>query len=148
MAGTQHHRSIPDRRTKYLMILALIGGLIYLINRWLIIPMDASPAFFRNHLGDFLALPVYLPLSALLAIRLGIIPADFRLDIHHILAGVLIFSLIFEVILPSFDSSLTRDFLDTLAYLAGGMVVYVVGAIQSDLKGSSPPDEHTNSAAS
>jgi len=66
-----------------------------------------------------------------MALKLKIIVTNFRLRIVHILITVTIFGLIFEVVLPTLDPSLTRDPRDILAYLVGGLIVYGVGAIQS-----------------
>ena len=125
MAGLQHHRFDPDRRLKYLIILALLAALTYLANRWIIIPQESSAPFFRNHLGDILALPVYLPLSLYLAIRLAVIPKDFNFNIGHIFGAVILFSLIFEGLLPMVDESSSRDPWDIVAYLVGGLLVYL-----------------------
>lgn len=134
MVGTEHHRLDSDRSFKYLMVLALFSALIYLVNRWLIIPLPQAPAFFTNYLGDVLALPVYLPLSFYLAVKLNIIPKDFRFGLSHILVAVLIFSVIFEGIIPYIDESLTRDPFDILAYLAGGLLVVGVSTIAGRVK--------------
>jgi len=73
-----------------------------------------------------LALPVYLPLSYYLAWRLGLIMDDFQIKITHILGAVIIFSLLFEGLLPFIDATSTRDPIDILAYFAGGLVLYIV----------------------
>jgi len=108
------------------MLLALISALIYLVNRGIMIPGDHVPAFFRDYLGDILALPIYLPLSFYLSLRLDIVPENFQFSHLHILGAVILFSIIFEGIIPAIDQSSTRDPLDILAYLLGGFIVYVV----------------------
>ncbi|MBT3228117.1 MAG: hypothetical protein HOD43_10685 [Candidatus Marinimicrobia bacterium] len=110
-----------------LMILAGVSAFIYALNRLLIIPMLPEIGFFNKYLGDMLALPVYLPLSFYLAWRLHLIPEDFQLQLTHIIGAGIIFSILFEGIIPIIDSTSTRDPVDILAYFAGGLVVYLVG---------------------
>ena len=105
VARTQHHRPDLDRCLKHLMILALISALAYLINRMVIIPKPNSPVFFRDYLGDVLALPVYVPLSFFLAVKLEVIPGDFQLNFTHVIFTVLLFSLIFEGLIPVVDKT-------------------------------------------
>ncbi|MCF6238462.1 MAG: hypothetical protein L3J79_06580 [Candidatus Marinimicrobia bacterium] len=96
------------------------------MNRWFIIPQANSPDFFREYLGDILALPVYLPLSFYLALKLDIVSPDLELGIGHIVGAVLIFSVIFEGVVPLIDKSSTSDIWDILAYFGGGLIVYLV----------------------
>ena len=42
---------------------------------------------------------------------------------------VIIFGFLFEGVVPVFDATTTRDPFDILAYLAGGLVVYIVGSM-------------------
>ena len=82
------------------MILAGVSAFIYALNRLLIIPMLPEIGFFNKYLGDMLALPVYLPLSFYLAWRLHLIPEDFQLQLTHIIGAGIIFSILFEGIIP------------------------------------------------
>ncbi len=131
MARSQHHRLDTDRPLKHLIVLALTAALVYSLNRWFIIPIAKSPAFFQEYLGDILALPVYLPLSVYIAVRLRIIPQCFQLHFGHILGAVILFSIIFEGLVPLFDDSSTRDLLDVAAYLLGGVFVYLTNRLYS-----------------
>ncbi|MBC8376298.1 MAG: hypothetical protein H8E26_09635 [FCB group bacterium] len=108
------------------MILAAVSAGIFAINRLLLIPLLPELGFFRKYFGDVLALPVYLPLSYYLAWRLGLIMDDFRIKITHVLGAGIIFSLLFEGLIPFIDESSTRDPMDILAYFAGGLVLYIV----------------------
>ncbi|MEA3288031.1 MAG: hypothetical protein U9Q77_11755 [Candidatus Marinimicrobia bacterium] len=125
MAEHQHDSADSDRCLKHLMILALFAALLYLVNRWVVIPQVNRSPFFRDHLSDVLALPVYLPLSFYLAVRLDMIPENFQLGVGHILGAVILFSIIFEGLVPLIDNSATRDLWDVPAYLAGGLIVYI-----------------------
>lgn len=126
MAKPQHHRPDLDRCFKHLIILALISALVYLINRWILMPRPGTSVFFRDYLGDILALPVYLPLSLYLSFKLEIVPAAYQLNHFHVLGAVILFSVIFEGIVPLIDASATSDPFDMLAYLFGGFIVYFV----------------------
>lgn len=121
---TNHELGLPLRR---LMILAGVSATVYALNRLLFIQMMPEFGFLRQYLSDILALPVYLPVSLFFAWRLHLIPVDYRLHFTHILAAVVIFSLIFEGIIPVFDKSTIGDPFDILAYFAGGFLVYIVG---------------------
>ncbi|MCF7808704.1 MAG: hypothetical protein K9M49_05605 [Candidatus Marinimicrobia bacterium] len=113
---------------KRLIWLAGVSAILYLINRFVLVEMVADPTFFKSYVGDFFALPVYLPLSIWLAHKFAIIDETFTLSIWHLLLAVLIFSIIFELIVPVIDSSSTRDFGDIIAYLDGGILVFIVSA--------------------
>jgi hypothetical protein len=129
MAGTQYHRSHPDSSVRHLVILALVAALLYFINSWFLISRYNEINFLRDHLGDMLALPVYLPLTLYLAMRLDIVKSSFKFSAVHVLISTILFSLIFEGFLPSFVESSTRDPMDGLAYLMGGVLVYLVDSI-------------------
>ncbi len=110
-----------------LMILAGVSASIYVLNRFLLIPRLPEIGFFNKYLGDMLALPVYLPLSFYLAWRLHLISEDFQFKITHIVGAGIIFSILFEGLIPAIDATAIRDPWDILAYFAGGLVVYGVG---------------------
>jgi len=120
---------VQNPRIKRLIILAAISSILYLLNRFLIIPTQSEFSFFSNYFGDLLALPVYLPLSVYLAQRLKLIPDDFQLTLLHILFAGLLFSILFEGIVPAIDSAATRDPWDIVAYFVGGFVVYGIGSV-------------------
>ncbi len=111
-------------RRRRLLILALCAALIYVLNRTLIIPQASEWSFFSKYLGDILALPVYIPLSMYLALKLKLIEANFELQFIHILGAVIIFSVVFEGFLPLIDTHSHADFWDILAYLLGGIILY------------------------
>ena len=110
------------------MILAGVSATVYALNRVLIIQVIPEVGFLRKYLSDLLALPVYLPVSLYLAWRLHLIPEDYKLRFSHIMGAVIIFSLLFEGIVPVIDITTTRDPFDILAYFAGGLLVYIVSS--------------------
>ncbi len=102
---------------------------LYGINRLMIIPRFGNIVFFRDYLGDLLALPVYLPASLFIGIKLNIVVEDFEFRFIHVVGAGLIFSVIFEALLPMIDSTSIRDPFDSLAYFAGGMIVLLVSSV-------------------
>lgn len=111
---------------KSLLVLAGISALIYVLNRFLIVPSLLEPGLFSNYVGDFLALPVYLPLSLLLSVKLGIVHQNYTFNFYHILGAVLVFSVLFEGLIPVVHDTAISDPWDIMAYLMGGIVVYIV----------------------
>ena len=85
------------------------------------IPFSADTSFFRRYLGDVLALPVYLPLAIYAAFRLSLITANFRLTWRPVVLTALLFTVIFEGLVPLLSSRASADPWDALAYLAGGL---------------------------
>lgn len=109
-----------------LLTLSVISAGLFSINRLVLIPSFPDVHFLKQYLADFLALPAYLPLSLYLAWRLNLIPETFRLRFSHILGASLIFGLLFEGVIPMVDETAIRDPMDVLAYLLGGVLVYIV----------------------
>jgi len=112
---------------KRLLLLAGISVCLYAINRLVVIPIFPEVGFFKKYLADILALPAYLPLSVYLAWRLHLIPDPFKFHPVHIFGAGIIFSVLFEGIIPLIDSTSISDPIDVLSYFAGGLVVYLVG---------------------
>lgn len=110
------------------MGLAAVAAVTYAINRWGLTQTDQTPSILRAYLGDLLALPVYLPLSAYLARQLKLIPRHFRFRVSHILLAVILFGILFEGLLPLMDGRATRDLGDIMAYLIGGGLILLVQA--------------------
>ncbi len=129
MVGIKLDRPDPNRRLKYLMNLALFAALSYLVNRWFIIPRESSPEFFHEYFSDALALPVYIPLSLFAAVKLDLISQEFRIRSFHMLGIVIIFSLLFEGLVPVLNKASTRDLWDVAAYLTGGILVLLVSKL-------------------
>jgi len=102
---------------------------LYSINRLIIIPRFGHIVFFRDYLGDLLALPVYLPASLFIGIKLNIVVENFEFQFFHVMGAVFIFSILFEALLPMIDSTSIRDPFDILAYFAGGLIVLLVSSI-------------------
>ncbi|MDR6923306.1 hypothetical protein [Chryseobacterium sp. 2987] len=77
-----------------------------------------------NHFTDFITVPMYTYLiEYLMNKRMGY---SWKPDLKFILTSVLYLSLLFEAICPLISERFTGDLLDVLAYLAGGMLYYVL----------------------
>jgi hypothetical protein len=76
-----------------------------------------------NYLLDFLCLPIVLELTTF-AMRI-VVSQHFSLNKYQIAFSVLYVGLLFELILPAYQSRFHADLLDVVAY-AGGAVVWKV----------------------
>jgi len=130
------------------MVLAYIAVALYTFNRFIMIPQFSNIVFFHEYLGDLLALSVYLPASLFVGIKLNIVPNHFEFRFSHIVVAVILFSVIFEGILPAIDSTSVRDPFDILAYFAGGLIVLIVSVTSGKSAEREPAGEHSDDADS
>lgn len=82
------------------------------------------PVFFTSWFSDFLAIPFIM---LLFRIILGLFENDYKnksLPIYFIATAVIVYSVWFEWYLPSQNTVYTGDWVDVLAYVAGGVLVY------------------------
>lgn len=128
MVRIESHRPDTHRCPKHLMGLAVLAALTYILNRWGLMLTENPTPFLSSYLGDFLALPVYLPLSVGLAQRLKLIDLNFQLGSVQIILAVMVFSVLFEGVVPLLNSDSVADPWDILAYLGGGLLVLGVQA--------------------
>ncbi|MCF7800701.1 MAG: DUF393 domain-containing protein [Candidatus Marinimicrobia bacterium] len=133
MAVPQFHRAVIDRATQYLIYLVIAGGLLYSINRWFILPAVDADSFFRTSLHDVLALIVFVPLSYFLARRLSIISPNIPLRLWHIGLGWLVFSVVFEWLVPNVMPHRTGTWGDVGAYALGGLLLWAFNGMALDL---------------
>ena len=126
MVGSEYHRPDTHRSSAYLISISLTGALVYFLNRGILVPAFPEFSFFKNYLGDMLALPVYVPLSVYAARKLKLISGSYFPGIWGMLLGAAIFSLVFEMVIPALDETSITDAYDVLAYVSGGLVLYAV----------------------
>lgn len=89
--------------------------------------LEWQQLYFRplySYLDDLLCLPLSLTL-ALAAERTYFHSPKFILKKSHILLAVLLFSIVFEVVLPYFSWTYTADVLDVAAYGLGALFFYL-----------------------
>lgn len=81
------------------------------------------PLFVNNHLNDLLIIPINLfAVQLLWGVLAGTI-VFLRLGI--VATCVLFYSIVFEYILPQFNSRYTADWWDVLCYLSGGLLFWL-----------------------
>lgn len=97
---------------------SIIGISVYIMQKFGI----KLPLFVNNHLNDLLIVPINLFAVQLLW---GVLNGTtFFLRLHIVATCVLFYSIVFEYILPQFNSRYTADWWDVLCYLSGGLLFY------------------------
>jgi hypothetical protein len=74
------------------------------------------------YLDDLLCLPIVLTITLFLMQRYALGQPDYRLPDGYLLLAFLIFSLVFEGLLPLLSPVCVRDAWDVVAYAAGGIL--------------------------
>jgi hypothetical protein len=93
------------------------------VNRWVLKPNHIGGAFTQGYLNDVICLPLFLPIILLVQRLLKFRENDNPPRAWEIVQHAIIFSIVFEVILPRYPEHFrtTADPLDAVAYLAGGL---------------------------
>ena len=107
--------------------MSAIGCDLCALNRWYLKPHHIGGLFRIGDLNDVLCLPLFLPIILGLQRLLRIRQHDGYPRLWEMLQNWLIFSILFEVILPRFPQYFrtTSDPFDVLAYLAGGTLAWI-----------------------
>lgn len=92
--------------------------IVFLRKKGIIIPVIS------NHFTDFITVPMYTYLIEYLMNT--VMGYRWKPDVKFIFTSVLYLSLLFEVICPMLSERFTGDILDVMAYLAGGIVCYLL----------------------
>jgi hypothetical protein len=104
--------------------LFLVCVAIYFANRWLIKPLVAG-GFVHDHLNDLICIPVWLPIMLLTLRQLRLRQTDGPPTALEILIPVTLWSLLFEVVLPTHATigrGMTADYRDIFYYALGGLL--------------------------
>jgi hypothetical protein len=104
--------------------LFLGSALVYLVNRLVLKPLLPN-AFCHSYLNDLLCLPLWVPVMLWIMRRLGLRNHDGPPDLHEILVPLILWSIVFEVLLPEvpgFTGLAVSDHVDVLFYAAGGLL--------------------------
>jgi hypothetical protein len=101
--------------------------LIYVVNRFYLKPHHIGGLFTVGYLNDVLCLPLFMPMILRAQHMLGLRRHDDYPRLWEILQHWVIFSILFEVIIPRFPMQFdsTADPWDVVAYLAGGLAAWV-----------------------
>lgn len=115
------------RPFRYVADPVCVGSMvIYAVNRWLLKPYGIGGWFARGYLNDLLCLPLFLPIilgvQRLVRLRMH----DGPPHMWEVLQHWVIFSVLFEIILPQYPQYFrtTADEMDAVAYLAGGLLAW------------------------
>lgn len=105
----------------------LLSIVLYAINRWYLKPHHIGGLFTIGYLNDVICLPLFLPIILGLQRLLAIRKHDAYPRLWEMLQSWVIFSVLFEVILPRFPQYFrtTGDPVDVLAYLVGGTLAWM-----------------------
>ncbi len=96
---------------------------LYFVNRFLLKKIWLS-GFVHEHLNDLICIPFWVPIMLFLQRRLGLRPDDAVPRAAEVLIPLVLWSWIFEVILPGTEwgrAFSVADPLDVLAYTAGAL---------------------------
>lgn len=114
--------NVPLKALHYYVFLSWILFLAIEVLKFFSI--DGPPWVF-NHLNDFLAIPIIATIC-LHGVWLIKKYKTTRLNGFTIFSLVVLFSLVFEYVLPQRDQRYTGDIWDVLCYFLGGSVFYVL----------------------
>ena len=112
-------------RFRYLLDpLFLISTALFLLNKLLLRP-HLDNAFLSGHLNDCICIPLWVPVLVALMRVTGLRRHDRPPEAHEILIPLLVWSWVFEVVLPQtplFAGIATADPFDVVSYTAGAIV--------------------------
>ena len=117
----------PSRVFRYALDPVCMGSMmLYVIGRLFLKPHHLGGVLVRDYLNDVLCLPIFLPMILWAHRRLRLRPHDCPPQLWEVLQSWLVFSIIFELILPRFPQYFrsTSDRLDVIAYLVGGVIAF------------------------
>lgn len=130
MATRENMRSAVAPAFTYVRDVVCITALVlYVVNRWLIKPWTLGIVpFFHDYLNDILCIPLFLPPVLWIHKRIGLRPARWYPTAFEILFHLVVWSICFEVIAPSFPAIFrtTADPWDVAAYGVGAGIAGLV----------------------
>lgn len=103
--------------------LFLCAVAVYAANRWWIKPLGDS-GFFGNHLNDLICIPFLVPPMLYGARLFRLRRHDRPPEIHEIVAPVIVWSILFEIVFPQhayWSRGTTSDHRDILFYALGAL---------------------------
>ena len=114
------------RRFRYLRDQVFLTAVaMHLFNRFVIRPLTGDPSdFFHCYLSDLMCVPVWLPLVLWLDRRVGVREHDEPPTVRELVAMVVVWSIVFEVLIPSttlrvWFPNAVGDPVDMLMYASG-----------------------------
>lgn len=83
------------------------------------------PEFILNYTTDFLCLPILIPLT--ISVLNILVPHNkFKLTFSIVTQVALLYSVLFEYILPRYSLAYTADYVDALMYFLGGCFYWLM----------------------
>jgi len=101
--------------------------LLYLLNRWVLKPL-LPYGFFQGYLNDCICIPFWIPLMLFGMRRLGLRRHDRPPTSYEIVVPLLVWSFVFELVVPRlgvFRGLAFSDHLDILCYASGALAACV-----------------------
>jgi len=99
-----------------------ISAILFSIHQILILT-DNSFTFLDNYLDDLVVMPIVLT-GATVILRVITQNEDFNVDVSMIVLAFVMYTVVFEFILPRFSTEYTSDYFDILCYGIGAVLYY------------------------
>jgi len=109
----------------YILFSVFAGTSIYILQKQNV----QLPRIINNYVNDFLIIPIILFISLHL-LKWSKNSKNYTLPLALILYLCLLYSILFEFILPNYLARYTKDYIDIIAYFAGGFVFYFLQKIK------------------
>jgi hypothetical protein len=96
----------------------------YFANRW-VLKRVWDGGFVHSHFNDLICIPFWVPVMLWMQRSLGLRPHDDPPRAHEVVIPLLLWSWVFEFLLPAhlyFQRWCTRDYMDILYYALGAML--------------------------
>lgn len=106
-----------NRNLKYLITASIVYVILFIFKK-----TEIYFPILSDYLADLICIPIVLGWIKLIMDKLSV--QNFRWGKLAILIAVIYFSIVFELIMPSFSSNYTRDFIDVILYGIGGIIFY------------------------
>lgn len=107
--------------TYYFIVSIVIGSLIYTAQKLSV----KLPSFINNYVNDFLIIPIVLTMC-LFVLQWSRSDKSYEISLGVILYICVLYSVLFEFILPKYYVRYTADVLDVVLYFTGGFVFLVL----------------------
>jgi len=104
--------------------LFLLCVLTYFVNRWVLKSIWQS-GFVHEHLNDLICIPFWVPIMLYAQRRLNLRHSDGRPEAGELIIPLIIWSWVFEIILPWTDilgERCVADYLDVMHYALGALI--------------------------
>lgn len=107
--------------TYYFIVSITIGSFIYVSQKLSV----KLPSTINNYVNDFLIIPIVLTVC-LFILQKSRNDKSFQISLGVVLYICVLYSILFEFILPKYYVRYTADVLDVVLYFAGGFVFFVL----------------------